>query len=72
MVGLFSDLIQQPRELKLRVSEPATRCALEMFAEASYSDMCEDAHMREAIIYLRGCSGLCIPDAWRPLLPQYF
>lgn len=43
--------------------------AMRMFAEASLSDLGEDAGLVEFVHYLRGCTGLCIPTAWRPLLP---
>ena len=43
--------------------------AMRMFAEASLSDLGEDAGLVEFAHYLRGRTGLCIPTAWRPLLP---
>lgn len=72
MVNLFDDLVKQPLELKLQVGHPvATGSALEMFATATYSDMCEDAEIVQAIAYLRGCTGLCIPAEWKPLVPEF-
>lgn len=34
--------------------------------------MCEDAEIRECIIYLRGARSLRIPLEWRARLPQVF
>ena len=44
--------------------------AMQMFAAADFAqDMAEDAKLVEVAHYLRGCRGLQIPPAWRPLLP---
>lgn len=40
-----------------------------LFQEATFEDRCEDAMLIPAIVYLKGCKGLRVPEAWRPLLP---
>ena len=43
--------------------------AKKLFLELEWTDMCEDASLVEVAHFLRGCTGLKIPEGWRPLLP---
>lgn len=40
-----------------------------LYASLEWGDGCDDAAMREVIVYLRGSRLLNIPEDWRPLLP---
>ena len=45
--------------------------AMQMFDSADFAqDMAEDANLVGVAHYLRGCTGLQIPENWRPLLPR--
>lgn len=44
--------------------------ALSLFQEATFDDRCEDAGLISVIVYLKGCNGLRIPEAWKPLIPK--
>ena len=39
------------------------------FAGMSYTDMWEDAKVKESVFYIRASKSLRIPDGWRSLLP---
>lgn len=42
----------------------------EVFESMAFDDMCEDANILEAIVYVRGSTRLRIPDDWRGVLPK--
>ena len=44
--------------------------ALRLFSTLSFNDKCEDAGLVDFAHYLRGCTGLCIPERWKPLIPR--
>ena len=48
----------------------STESARELFASATYQDACEDACLKDVVVYLRGCRGLEVPPEWRPLIPE--
>ena len=43
---------------------------MQVFGEMTYDDLWEDAEMVSVVTYLRGSKTLCVPEAWRPLLPK--
>jgi hypothetical protein len=44
--------------------------AKRLFALMGWGDTWPEAALTDVVVYLRGNSGLNIPDAWRPFLPD--
>lgn len=66
---LMPMLLRDRKGSDVKISVPRNRTALELFQALSFSDLVEDGELIQVARYLRGSTRLCVPPAWRPVLP---